>query len=54
MFKYSKSDIEINEHFQKNINIYVLSSILAFMIALITFYLLFFLRKQLIFLNKIF
>ena len=53
-FKYSKSDIEINEHFQKNINIYVLSSILAFMIALITFYLLFFLRKQLIFLNKIF
>ena len=23
--KYSKSNIEINEHFQKNINIYVLS-----------------------------
>tara|TARA_B100000902_G_C27291371_1_gene907325 strand:- start:601 stop:1593 length:993 start_codon:yes stop_codon:yes gene_type:complete len=53
-FNYTKSDVEINEHFQKNINIYVLSSILTFMIALVTFYLLFFLRKQLIFLNKIF
>ncbi len=53
-FDYSKSEIEINEHFQKKINNFVLSFILTFMIALIIFYLLFFLRKQLIFLNKIF
>lgn len=53
-FNYTKSDIEIKEHFQKNINTYVLSLILTFMIALISFYLLFFLRKRFIFLNKIF
>tara|TARA_Y100000768_G_C23971507_1_gene680820 strand:+ start:132 stop:1124 length:993 start_codon:yes stop_codon:yes gene_type:complete len=53
-FKYSKSKIIIEENFQKIINIYALSFILSIMIALIIFYLFFFLSKKLTFLNKIF
>ncbi len=53
-FKYSNSNIQINENFQKNINIYAVSFILSFMISLIIFYLLFFFKKRIIFLKNIF
>ncbi len=51
---YSNSNIRINENFQKNVNIYVVSFILSFMVSLIIFYLLFFFKKRFILLNKIF
>ena len=53
-YSYSRSNISVEENFQKKINIYTLSFILNFMMALTIFYLFFFLRNSFTILKKIF